>query len=79
MIHIKALLQTTAIIALVFGINPAHTDLKGEPFPWTSPVGQSTSMDESQSSIPPIETCTTARTRPCDGIEVRRVRLGENE
>jgi hypothetical protein len=61
MIHIKALLQTTAIIALVFGINPPDTDLNGEPFPIsTSPVGQSTSMDESQSSIPPIETRTTA-------------------
>ena len=33
MIHIRTLLQTTAVIALVFGISPPDPHLSGEPSP----------------------------------------------
>jgi hypothetical protein len=33
MIHIRALLQIIAVIALVFGISPPDTDLNGEATP----------------------------------------------
>lgn len=33
MINIRALLQITAVIALVFGVSPPDTDLNTEPFP----------------------------------------------
>jgi hypothetical protein len=64
MIYIRAFLQTTALIALVFGINPPDTDLNGEPFPVPHDstllaADQSPSGEQTQSQFRQIETRTT--------------------